>query len=276
MAIDNPEFDRAPLNPGSSDKSYNQLVDQATFITGYLGSSSGGNGKRLPAFRESFLAMVASAPPSGEDDYTDARYWLRRAIPDPTIDSNKNAQFQKDVTRNTGLISDYVTATNLSELPAQQNDHTAASSHGTHTLAAFTIVQVFAFADGQNPLKKTYVFATGAGSDAGCIVQITGTTLNGLSTGKGKYAGTAYGFQSPTTFSVTSDASNSELVQTASAVLVINIAEVNGTAHYLTDVSSDQIFFLGRIIGTTTTGVGTDPTLSFDVVAIDGKQWKAC
>ena len=172
MALDNPEFDRAPLNPSNSDKSYNQLASQLEFITGYLGLSSGASKRPLAGIRDSFFAMVASAPPSGEDDYTDARYWLRRATPDPAIDSDDNAQFQKDVTRNTGLISDYITATNLSELPPQKNDHTANDGLGSHSLPPFTIVQVFAFQDGKNPLKNNYYFAVGGTS---LVIKISST-----------------------------------------------------------------------------------------------------
>jgi hypothetical protein len=122
--------------------------------------------RTAPAFVEQFAARIRSSPcaTNVSSDYTDARYFLDRAV--ATGDSSTELSVQTDAFPG---IAQCLTATNLAELAA-----------GTHRLAAGTVVQVFSLYT--RPGKKVYVF--NHRPPEGAVVMITGPAGGG-----GKYTG---------------------------------------------------------------------------------------
>lgn len=119
-----------------------------------------------PAHVEQFAAVVRTSPCATNvtSDYTDARYYLDRAI---ATSSGSTAL----ATQSESLpgLSQCLTATNLAELAS-----------GTHRLAKGTIVQVFALYTRAG--KKLYVF--NQAPPDGAVVLISGAAAGG-----GKYSG---------------------------------------------------------------------------------------
>lgn len=134
--------------------------------------------KRLP-FADGFLAIVQTAGAQGQANYTDSRYWLKRAAPSPFSNTSQRtgqADYSADFVGTDVIeaISDpaanfgvpgWVTATNLSELdPTWTAIGRSASpmpSKGTHNLSANQIVLVDGLVDPSNPLAIWYVFSAG-------------------------------------------------------------------------------------------------------------------
>jgi hypothetical protein len=121
---------------------------------------------QTPGFVEQFAATVRSSPCATNvtSDYTDARYYLDRAV--PTSGGSTALATQTDTLPG---ISQCLTATNLAELAA-----------GSHRLAKGTVVQVFALYTRAG--KKLYVF--NQSPPDGAVVFISGAAGGG-----GKYAG---------------------------------------------------------------------------------------
>lgn len=122
--------------------------------------------RQPPAHVEQFAATVRTSPCSTgtSSDYTDARYYLDRAI---ATSSGSTAL----ATQNESLpgLMQCLTATNLAELAS-----------GTHGLAKDTIVQVFALYTRAG--KKLYVF--NQPPPDGAVVRVSGAAAGG-----GKYSG---------------------------------------------------------------------------------------
>lgn len=121
-----------------------------------------------PALVEQFTAIVRTSPCATNitSDYSDARYFLDRAVPNTGLSSA--AALSATVDPLPG-VKQCLTATNLAELAA-----------GTHLLAAGTVVQVFALyaRDG------TKLYAFNQPPTRAVVVKITGTAAGG-----GKYTG---------------------------------------------------------------------------------------
>ena len=119
-----------------------------------------------PAFVEQFTAMVRNSPCSTDvtSDYTDARYYLDRAV----ATNDRSAQLAVQGDSLPGLRQ-CLTATNLAEL-----------SSNSHLLRVGTVVQVFALYT--RPGIKVYVF--NQMPPDGAVVKITGAADGG-----GKYTG---------------------------------------------------------------------------------------
>jgi hypothetical protein len=122
--------------------------------------------RQVPALVEQFAAIIRSMPCSsgGGSDYTDARYYLDRAVASSTTSSPLSV-----IVDALPGVGQCLTATNLAELAA-----------GTHLLAVGTVVQVFALYTRAG--LKRYVFNQPAAD--GAVVQITATADGG-----GKYMG---------------------------------------------------------------------------------------
>jgi hypothetical protein len=128
--------------------------------------SAGRTRRAAPARVEQFAATVRTSPCATNvtSDYTDARYYLDRAI--ATSSGSTALATQADSLPG---LSQCLTATNLAELAA-----------GTHRLAKGAIVQVFALYTRAG--KKLYVF--NQPPPDGAVVLISGAAAGG-----GKYSG---------------------------------------------------------------------------------------
>lgn len=136
---------RAPFDALSSDKTWNETVDQIEQLGLSLANViAPGNG--AARVFEYFLAIITD-PPSGQSAYTDGRYWVRRSIPDFLKNSTDQLSVVNDPLASGAQYQQYQTATNLGEL-----------SSGTHELLNNTIVLVFAYPDGSSA-RKTYFFS---------------------------------------------------------------------------------------------------------------------
>ena len=154
--IDNSQFSRAPLDPTTSDQAWNRnfdrIADFARAISGNLDAEDGS-----PLYTERFLGYVGD-PPKDQSDYTDARYYVHRAVPQFQLKATDQLSVQDDALAmaNTAYRS-IVTATNIAEM-AHQADNKTKTSAGQHELQKYQIVLVFAFPEQGNPGKVFYVF----------------------------------------------------------------------------------------------------------------------
>jgi hypothetical protein len=167
-----PNIPRAPLNAATSDVLYNELVDAVNDIQEWISVTSRTNGipslTGQPRIPEIFVGLITETPcSSSQSPYTDARYYVTRS------------QTKNGLTYGTGGVctdlllaqtDDFngklpvpgcVTATNLAELPPQLDAKGTSNGGGTHQLAQFTPVLVFAMPTRQNPMKKVYLFTSG-------------------------------------------------------------------------------------------------------------------
>jgi hypothetical protein len=99
-----------------------------------------------PAAADTWIGIVGSAGPSGQADYSDARYWVYRAIPRQTLANGDLFDTSVETIPN---VAETVTATNLAELPPGPDPatvtHGGTTVGGTHTLAVGTRVIVERF-----------------------------------------------------------------------------------------------------------------------------------
>src|SRR6185312_3038421 len=128
-----------------------------------------GRAKGPPAFTDHFPAMVRSGPCDANSggDYSDARYYLDRAV--PAADATESAKLNAQVDRMPG-VGECLTATNLAELPAN-----------THLLPVGIVVHAFGM-----PTRgggKVYFFNHAAGQQTAVVV------ITGIASGGGKYVG---------------------------------------------------------------------------------------
>jgi len=164
-----------------------------------------------PAQVEQFPAIVRGSPcNTGGANYTDARYYLDRAVgqsglrPTDAFDANGEQ---------TPGIKLCLTATNLAELDA-----------GTHLLSAGTIVQVLALPSRDRGGAKQYVF--NHPPPAAVVVQIGGAAGGG-----GKYSGNLVTGTSTATSS--GNLAMPEGMQIGDPVLILNPAEDGLSTHTL-------------------------------------------
>jgi hypothetical protein len=165
-------------------------------------------GRSIPAHVEQFPATVRASPCATNvaSDYTDARYYLSRAIA-----TSSGATALATQTDTLPGVAQCLTATNLAELAG-----------GTHRLPAGTIVQVFAFYT--RPGKKLYVFNQPPAD--GVVVQISGGASGG-----GKYTGQVLAGDSSA--AAAGDLAMPEGMNTSSgpAALILNEEETGLTGH---------------------------------------------
>jgi hypothetical protein len=124
-------------------------------------AADGGHRTDVPLAAERWLGIIDA---TDQTDYTDARYWVKRAHA-----SNTGAVTETIAAVSYGSTHAWyqqTTATNLAEVVA-----------GTHTLVKDTLVEVMAFYDWQSPPVKHLVFST-AGS-ASFWARITDSTSVG-------------------------------------------------------------------------------------------------
>ena len=136
------------------------------FHDGYAGHAH----RAWPAKVEQFVGIIRGGPSSGgpTGDYTDARYFIDRALPKP--DSTSTSLLSAIVDSLPG-VAQTLTATNLAELPL-----------GSHLLPVGTIVDVFVLYTRSSPGEKVYVFDLKP--ETAVIVQISSAAG-----GAGEYSG---------------------------------------------------------------------------------------
>lgn len=94
-----------------------------------------------------WFGLVTDAGPSAEADYTDERYWVKRAKID--LDELDNAETAITFAAKTGVFEETVTATNLTEVIT-----------GNHRLPVDTPVILFRFFDDGTKSIPRYIFWT--------------------------------------------------------------------------------------------------------------------
>lgn len=125
--------------------------------------------KRLPT-NDTFLGRVTLTPPNWaakSTDYTDARYWVRRCVPDSTDatytpegvgTSNLQRISDPSALASAAIVPYIVTATNRAELPPDYKGDGNDLSQGCHLLIDGAIVEVTGQIDPSNPTKIWYSF----------------------------------------------------------------------------------------------------------------------
>ncbi|MGH7192903.1 MAG: hypothetical protein ACREJM_05120, partial [Candidatus Saccharimonadales bacterium] len=181
--------------------------------------------RRSPAFVEQFPAIIRSSPcaSNGTADYTDARYYLDRAV--PAADLSATSLLSAEAGTLPG-VRQCLTATNLAELAG-----------GTHLLPAGMVVQVFALYT--RPGRKLYVF--NQPPPDGAVVKITGAAAGG-----GKYNGRILSGASTAVVSGNVAMPEGMGVPSADEALIVNEEEDGQSGHRL----SIPCFAVGRIAGT--------------------------
>ena len=175
-----------------------------------------------PALVEQFAAIVRSGPCAGTSggDYTDARYYLDRAM--PREGSSTSAALSATVDQFPG-VAQCLTATNLAELGAK-----------SHSLAAGTVVQVFVLSTRGG--GRVYVF--NQTPQAGVVVQIVSAAGGG-----GKYSGEILGGTSGAVAS--GNLAMPEGLGVAAPALILNEEEDGLSGHRL----SIPCYAVGQIVG---------------------------
>jgi len=175
-----------------------------------------------PALVEQFAAIVRSGPCAGASggDYTDARYYLDRAM--PPEGSSPSAALSATVDQFPG-VAQCLTASNLAELGA-----------GSHLLAAGTVVQVFAL--NMRGGGKVYIF--NQSPQTGVVVQIVSAASGG-----GKYSGEILGGTSGAISS--GNLAMPEGLSAAAPALILNEEEDGLSGHRLTT----PCYAVGQIVG---------------------------
>lgn len=165
-----------------------------------------------PAQVEQFAAIVRGSPcySGGGADYTDARYFLDRAVAQSGLEAGD--AFAGAAEQTPG-IKQCLTATNLAELGA-----------GTHLLAVGTVVQVLGLPARERGGAKQYVFNQPPG--VSFVVAITGAAGGG-----GKYTGTL--LMGTSTASPAGNLAMPEGMQAGAPVLILNPAEDGLSTHVL-------------------------------------------
>ena len=164
-----------------------------------------------PAQVEQFPAIVRASPcNTGGREYTDARYYLDRAVAQVGLAATDTFDANNEQTPG---IKQCLTATNLAELDA-----------GTHLVAPGTIVQVLALPSRDRAGAKQYVF--NHPPSTAVVVQITGAAGGG-----GKYDGNLVTGTSTATSS--GNLAMPEGMQVGDAVLILNPAEDGLSTHTL-------------------------------------------
>jgi len=177
--------------------------------------------RRAPAFVDQFAAIIRSSAcgSAGAPDYTDARYYVDRAIPKSGSDSDAILSAQAD---NLPGVKQCLTATNLAELPA-----------GSHLLSSGTVVQVSAVYTRSG--TKVYVFKY---PPPGAVaVEVTGTG------GGGKYTGSILTGASTATSAGT--LAMPEGMTVGSSALILNQEEDGQTGHRL----QIPCYAVGQVVG---------------------------
>lgn len=122
-----------------------------------------------PGMIEQFIGVIRSGPCSGKDaDYSDERYFIDRAVPDPSLSTSDSFDAKTD--RLPG-VKQCITATNLAEL-----------DDSTHLLDEGTLVQVFALYSRGKNTSKLHVF-NHPPTPSAVVVKITAAA------GAGEYSG---------------------------------------------------------------------------------------
>ena len=175
-----------------------------------------------PAFTDHFPALIRSSPCTSNllSDYTDARYYIDRAIPATNSSQSTPLSPRRDTLPG---IAQCLTATNLAELP--QN---------THLLPAGTVVHAFAL-----PTRtggNVYFFNHRVTTTA--AVQLTGAAAGG-----GKYTGNL--LTAPSSAVASGTLSMPEGLAPGSSALILNEEETGQSGHRLAIPS----YAVGEIVG---------------------------
>lgn len=132
-------------------------------------------GRRRP-FDDPGIWLIWNVGPNGEDDYTDNRYWLRRAFVSNS-DSSEDSTTATDLKeKNNYDLNLWITATNLSE----RNPSTGGTPNsGTHQLTkGASIFGVYVETDSSKPPVTRYIFQSG-GTGAPTSPQYSGEVYYG-------------------------------------------------------------------------------------------------
>jgi hypothetical protein len=187
--------------------------------------AAGAGGRRVasaPAFTDHFPAIVRATPCASDavGDYSDARYYLDRAV--PGVDADQGAALVVGVDRVPG-VGECLTATNLAELPGN-----------SHLVPAGTVVHAFSMPTRGGGKVYFFNFAPAQGA----VVQITG-----IASGGGKYTGR-----------IVSGVSNAgasgmlampEGLSAGMSALILNEEEDGQTGHRL----STSCYAIGQVTG---------------------------
>ena len=180
--------------------------------------------RKRPAHVEQFTAIIRNSPCASNitADYTDARYYLNRAVQSPGLAVGSALSARVDELSG---VAQCLTATNLAEL-----------NSGTHLLAAGTVVQVFAL----HPRAGPKVFVFNQPPVLPVVVKITGAANGG-----GKYVGRILGGLSNAT--AAANLAMPEGMQTPAAdnALILNAEEDGVSGHRLAIPS----YAVGQIVG---------------------------
>ncbi len=188
-------------------------------------------GRPRPACVEQFVGIIKTSPCStpSTSDYTDARYYIDRAIPQPDEDDDDSTNplpAQKDTLPG---VSQCLTAINLAELP-----------FGTHLLPTGTIVQVFVLYDRAVPAGKWYVFNQSPAEAV--VVKVTDPA-----SGSGQYNGRILSGASNESTFTNLGMPGGMTVPSSDNALVLNVEEDGQTGHRLQSGS----YATGDVVGTT-------------------------
>ncbi len=193
-----------------------------------LGAAVGGRPR--PAYVEQFVGIIRTSPCStpSTSDYSDARYYVDRAIVQSDDDDGESADLPAQTDTLPG-VRQCLTAVNLAELP-----------FGTHLLSAGTVVQVFALYDRAVPPAKWYLF--NQSPTEAVVVKVTGSA-----TGNGEYNGRVLSGLSNASASLNLAMPAGMAIAGSDNALVLNVEEDGQTGHRLQSGS----YATGAVVGTT-------------------------
>lgn len=185
-------------------------------------------GRPRPAYVEQFVGVIRSSPCStpSSSDYTDARYYVDRAIPQSASASSAALTTQRDLLPG---VRQCLTAINLAELP-----------FGTHLLSAGTVVQMFVLYDRATPPGKWYVFNQSPA--AAVVVKVTGSA-----SGSGQYNGRILSGSSNEPASANLGMPAGMTIPGGDNALVLNVEEDGQSGHRL----QSGTYATGAVVGTT-------------------------
>jgi hypothetical protein len=177
--------------------------------------------RQVPAFVEQFTATIRTSPcaTNATSDYTDARYYLDRAVP---TTSGSSSLLSTRVDALPG-VAECLTATNLAELASR-----------THLVPAGTVVQVFSM----YTRSGTKVRVFNHPPPDGVVMMITGTGAGG-----GKYTGNILSGSS--TAVASGNLSMPEGMSSGPGALILNEEETGLSGHRLQVPS----FAVGQLAG---------------------------